>query len=78
MMVEMMGLEPTTPCLQSQIGQDRHLRRQGNSAGRASLMLSVAVRPGPVMTAVNGTLVARRPGNPIAEGDAVGSACTIG
>ena len=48
-----------TTCLQSQIGQDRHLRRQGNSAGRTSLMLSVAVRPGPVMTAVNGTLVAR-------------------
>jgi hypothetical protein len=26
--VEMMGLEPTTPCLQSQIGRNRHHGKQ--------------------------------------------------
>ena len=26
LVVEMMGLEPTTPCLQGQIGRNRHLR----------------------------------------------------
>jgi hypothetical protein len=52
-------LDQPTSCLQSQIGQGRHLRRQGNSAGRASLRLSVDVRVRPVRTAVNGTLVAR-------------------
>jgi hypothetical protein len=32
--VEIMGLEPTTPCLQSQIGGGRHLRSWGSGAGR--------------------------------------------
>jgi hypothetical protein len=49
-----------------------------NGADQAAVVLSVVIRPGPVMTAVNGTLVVRRLGGIIAEGDAVGSACTIG
>jgi hypothetical protein len=57
--VEMMGLEPTTPCLQSQIGQVRCLGRRGSALVEAALALSVVVRSGPVRTAVNGTLVAR-------------------
>jgi hypothetical protein len=60
LVVEMMGLEPTTPCLQSQIGQDRDLPRQGTAQFGAAVALSVVVRSGPVRTGVNGTLVARR------------------
>jgi hypothetical protein len=33
--VEMMGLEPTTPCLQSQFGEDRYLGRMTDGAGRS-------------------------------------------
>ena len=58
-----MGLEPTTPCLQSQIGRDRHLRRQETAQAVGvvvlSVVLSVVVRSGPFRTAVNGTVVAR-------------------
>jgi hypothetical protein len=59
LVVEMMGLEPTTPCLQSQIGWTRYLGRQETVQVHAVVALSVVVRPGPVTTAVNGTLVAR-------------------
>jgi hypothetical protein len=55
--VEMMGLEPTTPCLQSQFGRDRYLRRQGTAQAEANEALSVGVRWGPVRTGVNGTVV---------------------
>jgi hypothetical protein len=57
--VEMMGREPTTPCLQSQIGDDRDLGSQGMVQVEPALALSVVIRSGPVMTVVNGTLVAR-------------------
>ena len=57
--VEMMGLEPTTPCLQSQIGGGRHLRSWGAAQVEGAVALSVVVRSGPIMTAVNGTVVAR-------------------
>jgi hypothetical protein len=59
--VETMGLEPTTPCLQSQIGRDRHLQRCDAAQVDAASALSVVVRSGPVRTAVNGTPVARPP-----------------
>ena len=59
MVVEMMGLEPTTPCLQSQIGQDLYLGHRGATQVMPDVVLSVAVRLGPVIAAVNGTLVAR-------------------
>jgi hypothetical protein len=49
----------TITCLQSQIGQDRHLQRQGTAQVTAGVVLSVGVRSRPVRTAVNGTLVAR-------------------
>jgi hypothetical protein len=48
-----------TPCSQSQIGHYCHLRGWRTAQVEAELALSVAVRWGPVMTAVNGTLVAR-------------------
>jgi hypothetical protein len=57
--VEMMGLEPTTPCLQSQIGGGRHLRGWKAAQVEGAVALSVVVRSGPIMTAVNGTVVAR-------------------
>jgi hypothetical protein len=53
------NLGHVTPCSQSQIGQDRHLRRQGTLQAEAALALSVVVRSGPVRTAVNGTLMAQ-------------------
>jgi hypothetical protein len=43
-MVEMMGLEPTTPCLQSQIGHDRHLQKCEAAQVDAASALSVVVR----------------------------------
>jgi hypothetical protein len=55
----MMGLEPTTPCSQSQIRQGRYLGMWELGQVIAALVLSVVVRCGPVRTAVNGTLVAR-------------------
>jgi hypothetical protein len=48
-----------TPCSQSQFGRCCHLRGWGTSQVEAASWLSVVVRSGPVMTAVNGTLVAR-------------------
>jgi hypothetical protein len=51
--------EPATSCLQSQIGQGRHLRRQGNVQVEATEALFVGVRWGPLRAAVNGTVVAR-------------------
>jgi hypothetical protein len=48
-----------TSCLQSQIGQAGYLRGQGHVQVKVAVLLSVDVRGGPVMTAVNGTLVAR-------------------
>src|SRR5919106_5847998 len=50
----------STPCLQSQIQQDRHLRRQRTAQVEAAVALAVVVRWGPVRTGVNGTVVARR------------------
>ena len=50
-----------TTCLQSQIGRDRHLRRQGMAQVEGIIVLSVIVRSGPLRTAVNCTLVARPP-----------------
>src|SRR5215213_5980775 len=61
-----------TPCSQSQIGQDRHLRRWETAQVEAAVLLSVAVRWGPFRTAVTGTLVARSFRRP-ALGGAVGS-----
>jgi hypothetical protein len=46
-------------CLQSQIGRDRHLRRQETAQAVGVVVLSVVVRSGPFRTAVNGTVVAR-------------------
>ena len=57
--MEMMGLEPTTPCLQSQIERDCHLRRQRMAQVTTGMTLSVVVRWRPVQAVVNGTLVAR-------------------
>ena len=48
-----------TSCLQSQIGGGRHLVGWGSGAGRGAVALSEVVRSGPIMTAVNGTVVAR-------------------
>jgi hypothetical protein len=55
----MMGLEPTTPCLQSQIERDCHLQRQRTAQVKTGMALSVVVRWRPVRAFVNGTLVAR-------------------
>jgi hypothetical protein len=49
----------STTCLQSQIGRDRYVRRQGTARVEAAVALSVVVRSGPIGTAVNGMLVAR-------------------
>jgi hypothetical protein len=57
--VEMMGLEPTTPCLQSQIGRGRHLTRRRTAQIMAAVALSVSVRLRPLTSVVNGTVVAR-------------------
>jgi hypothetical protein len=48
-----------TPCSQSQIEQDRYLRKRLTTQVEAAPALSVVVRWGPVRTAVNGRLVAR-------------------
>ena len=66
-----MGLEPTTPCLQSQIGQSRHLASQRMWQVHGATVLSVAVRSGPIETAVNGTLGHGRRGGPVATASAV-------
>jgi hypothetical protein len=58
------SLDEATSCSQSQIGRDRHLRRCEAAQVEAASTLSVVVRWGPVMTAVNGTLVARPPRMP--------------
>jgi hypothetical protein len=49
----------TTPCSQSQIGQKNYLGKRRTAEVTTVVVLSVVVRLGPVMTAVNGTLVAR-------------------
>jgi hypothetical protein len=74
----MMGLEPTTPCLQSQIGRDRYLRRQWMAQVEAALALSLVVPWGPVRTAVNGTLVARPARTTFMEPGCVGTSSTAG
>src|SRR4029453_9640716 len=48
-----------TPCSQSQIVQDCHLRRRGRALVECAAALSVVVRWEPVRTVVNGRLVAR-------------------
>jgi hypothetical protein len=72
------GSGRATPCSQSQIGQDRHLRKQEAAQVDIALALSVTVCSGPVVTAVNGTLVARSVTMPFAHRGAVGSALTGG
>jgi hypothetical protein len=54
-----MGLEPTTPCLQSQIGEDHYLGEPVSGAAQGLMVLSVGARSGPIMTGVNGTIVAQ-------------------
>jgi hypothetical protein len=46
---------PATSSSQSQIGRDRHLRRQGTAQVQVALALSVVVRWEPVRTDMNGT-----------------------
>jgi hypothetical protein len=53
------SLDQPTPCSQSQIEQECHLRRERTAQVKAAVVLSVVVRFGPVMTAVNGMLAAR-------------------
>jgi hypothetical protein len=57
--------EPTSgevsTCSQSQFGEDRYLGKGWTAQAMAAVVLSVVVRSVPVMTAVNGTLVARPP-----------------
>ena len=45
-----------TPCSQSQIGLDPHLRSWAAAQLEGAPVLSVVVRSGPTMTAVNGTV----------------------
>lgn len=52
-------MEKATPCLQSQIGDGHNLRGWRTAQATATVSLSVVIRWGPVMTAVNGTGVAR-------------------
>jgi hypothetical protein len=47
------------PCSQSQIDQDRYLRKRLTTQVEGAIALSVIVRWGPLRTAVNGTPVAR-------------------
>jgi hypothetical protein len=49
----------STTCLQSQIRRDRDLERWGPALLTGAMVVSVGVRWGPLVTAVNGTLVAR-------------------
>jgi hypothetical protein len=66
-----------TTCLQSQIGQDRHLRSWGTAHIEGAVALSVVVRSGPIMTAGNCTVVAR-PEDNLGRPVAAGSTLTIG
>jgi hypothetical protein len=56
---EIYSLDQPTSCLQSQIGRELHLRRQGTAQVEAAAVLSVIVRSRPAGTPVNGRLVAR-------------------
>jgi hypothetical protein len=71
------GFEPATPCSQSQIGHDRHLQKCEAEQVDAASALSVVVRSGPVMTVVNGTLVARSPRMTPVSSCAVGYTLTV-
>jgi hypothetical protein len=53
------SLRQATPCSQSQIGGGRHLRSWRAAQVEGAVALSVVVRSGPIMTAMNGTVVAR-------------------
>jgi hypothetical protein len=53
------GFEPATPCSQSQIGQGRYLARRRTAQVVAAMGLSVGVRMPPLVSVVNGTVVAR-------------------
>jgi hypothetical protein len=66
-------VEPVTPCSQSQIGRDRHLRKYEGAQVEGAWVLSVVVRWGPIMTAVTGTLVARPARMTLANPGAAGS-----
>ena len=47
--------DQSTTCLQSQVGQDRHLGKRGSAQVTVAMVLSVGVRSVPVATVVNGT-----------------------
>jgi len=63
--------------LQSQIEQDLQLRGHRGALVKTASALSVVVRSGPIMTAVNGTVVAR-PEDNLGMPVAAGSILTIG
>ena len=71
-------MQPSTPCLQSQIGQDRYLRRRRTAQVEAALVLSVIIPWGPVRTAVNGTVVARPARTTLVRPGSVGTSSTAG
>jgi hypothetical protein len=52
----------TADLLPSQIGQDLHLRRRATMQAGAVVVLSVVICWGPIVTGVNGRLVARPAG----------------
>jgi hypothetical protein len=51
---------PATSCLQSQIGRHHYQGKAKTAQFMATVLLSVSVRSVPIVTRVNGTLVARR------------------
>jgi hypothetical protein len=79
LVVEMMGLVPTTPCLQSQIGRGRQLAGLRTAQVMAAVGLSVGVRWGPLASVcVNGTVVARPARTTVAGPRGVGIRSTPG
>ena len=73
-----MGPDAATPCLQSQIGQDGYLGSWGAAQLTAVGVLSVVVRSEPVVTVVNGTLVARPVRATLIQLSGAGSTATVG
>jgi hypothetical protein len=74
----MMGLEPTTPCLQSQFGQGRDLARRRTAQVMAALGLSLGVRMRPLVSLVDGTVVARPARMTFVRPGSVGTDSTAG
>jgi hypothetical protein len=70
--------EPATSCLQSRIGPVCHLRRRRTAQVEVAVALSMIVRWGPVKTAVNGTVVARRARTTFVRPGGVGTSSTAG